>query len=644
MTLHREFVEYLTNPESQPPLALLDKLTLVSQVYDVIGIFDINGRLLATNRIDRNAKADTILELNSQELESIWGQNLLDYTPDSEWLFSVRSGHMGTIDWHMSPLVHKLYRYLNRDISNQYSIGFAAPVFDEKYVVVGGVMALMNWEYIQEILDKVEDDLKDRSLGSGYAFLFESDANTIIGHKYRRNREYPPREVEDAAAVDNYGTRLAEDHRLGDLRDAALRGEKYFQYEYPAGTSKISGLARVNDDYFHWICGVGIDNRDIFGAVQDLKTILIAAASVVAFLVVGLTFWVARNITTPLKRLTQSTQIVSSGDFSQRVEITGGDEIGNLAKTFNEMAISLQERSQALIDLNRRLEEKVLERTAELETANKEMEKAYNELKETQFQLVQSEKMASLGQLVAGIAHEIKNPLNFIYGNTDFLRGYIQQLEELISQLETRGEFTDQDHDFLHQYKEDINYDFLVADLETLIKNFEEGAKRIHTIITDLRTFSRMESDDFREIDIHEPIELALSLLQNEYRDRIVIEKNYGDIPKVECHAGKINQVFMNLLLNACQAIPGKGKITITSQYADGELELIVEDDGIGMEAKEMERIFEPFYTTKPVGSGTGLGLSISYAVIQQHNGSIRVESEKGKGTRFIIRMPVKHD
>jgi signal transduction histidine kinase len=234
--------------------------------------------------------------------------------------------------------------------------------------------------------------------------------------------------------------------------------------------------------------------------------------------------------------------------------------------------------------------------------------------------------------------------LNFIYGNTDFLRGYIQQLEELISQLETRGEFTDQDHDFLHQYKEDINYDFLVADLETLIKNFEEGAKRIHTIITDLRTFSRMESDDFREIDIHEPIELALSLLQNEYRDRIVIEKNYGDIPKVECHAGKINQVFMNLLLNACQAIPGKGKITITSQYADGELELIVEDDGIGMEAKEMERIFEPFYTTKPVGSGTGLGLSISYAVIQQHNGSIRVESEKGKGTRFIIRMPVKHD
>ena len=151
-----------------------------------------------------------------------------------------------------------------------------------------------------------------------------------------------------------------------------------------------------------------------------------------------------------------------------------------------------------------------------------------------------------------------------------------------------------------------------------------------------------MESDDFREIDIHEPLELALSLLQNEYRDRIEIVRNYGEIPKVECHSGRINQVFMNLLLNACQAIPNSGKISITTQLSDGQLELIVEDDGEGIDEKKIDRIFEPFYTSKPVGTGTGLGLSISYAIIQQHNGIIKVESEKGKGTRFIIRMPVK--
>jgi len=642
MTLHAEFSEFLSHPDLPPPVELLDKLTLVNQVFDVIGIFDINGKLLATNTIDRHTRTDIILELNRQELESLWGRDLTEYTPDAGWLREVRSGHFGAIDWHMSPLVHRLYRYMDKDIALQYSIGFAAPIFDERFVVVGGVLALMNWEYIQEILDKVEDDLDDLSLRSGYAFLFARDANTIIGHKYRRNRDYPPGEVDESAAVDNYGTRIVEDHRLEGLRDAILREEKYFQYEYPQNTEKISGLARVNDNHFRWICGVGIDNVDIFATVRELKTILIAAASCVAILVVGLTFWVSRNITIPLKKLTESTQFISSGDFSHRVEVTGRDEIGNLARTFNEMARSLEERSQALIDLNRRLEEKVLERTAELEKAGREMEKAYHELKETQFQLIQSEKMASLGQLVAGIAHEIKNPLNFIYGNTDFLRNYVGQLQALVRHLESRGSFSAENQAFISGFKEEINYDFLVEDLEALIRNFEEGAKRIHSIITDLRTFSRMESDDFREIDIHEPIELALSLLQNEYRDRITIVRNYGDIPKVECHAGRINQVFMNLLLNACQAVSGAGTISITTRLDGDQLELTVEDDGEGINSEDIDRIFEPFYTTKPVGTGTGLGLSISYAIIQQHNGTIRVESEKGKGTRFIIRMPIR--
>jgi len=292
--------------------------------------------------------------------------------------------------------------------------------------------------------------------------------------------------------------------------------------------------------------------------------------------------------------------------------------------------------------LNRQLEEKVQERTQALRQSNEEVHTAYRELKETQVQLVQSEKMASLGQLVAGIAHEIKNPLNFIYGNTDFLTKYVNQLRSLISFIEERQSLSQNDKKEVEKFKSQINYSFLLQDIETLIANFEEGAKRIHAIIGDLRTFSRMESDDFRKVNIHEQIEVALNLLQNEYRERIKIVKEYGELPEVECHPGKMNQVFMNLLLNACQAIADQGQIRIRSKAKGSSIEISIEDDGEGIESETMDRIFEPFFTTKPVGTGTGLGLSISYAIVQQHKGAIEVQSEPKQGTRFTITLPVK--
>ncbi len=304
-------------------------------------------------------------------------------------------------------------------------------------MVVGGILALMNWEFIQEILDTVEDDLKERSLPSGYAFLFGRDQNTIIGHKYRRNRKYASlNEREFSVALDNYDKQLVEDLGLTGLHEAVADGRPYFEYEYPPGTRKISGLSMLNDEYFTWVVGVGINDDDIFAPVQQLKMILISAASFTIVLVVLLTFSIARRMTIPLNKLTQGAKVIAGGDLSQRVAVSGRDEIAQLAPSFNEMAGSLEQRSQELLELNRRLEEKVRERTRELESANEQMERAYRELKETQFQLIQSEKMASLGQLVAGIAHEIKNPLNFIYGNTDFLRQYVDQLQKLVELYE----------------------------------------------------------------------------------------------------------------------------------------------------------------------------------------------------------------
>jgi len=182
----------------------------------------------------------------------------------------------------------------------------------------------------------------------------------------------------------------------------------------------------------------------------------------------------------------------------------------------------------------------------------------------------------------------------------------------------------------------------MLEDLESLVGNFEEGAKRIHSIIGDLRTFSRMESEDFREIDIHSQIDLALSLLQNEYRGRLEIVKDYGELPPVECHPGRLNQVIMNLLLNACQAISGEGEVLIRTRSEGKTVSIEVKDNGEGIDPMHVDRIFEPFFTTKPVGKGTGLGLSISYAIVQQHGGAIEVDSEKGRGTRFLVRLPVK--
>ncbi len=639
MSLYGEFRDYLLRRHAAAPQDLLNQLVIVHEVYDVLALFDAEGNLMLANSIDRRR----IEDLDLGQLKEIQGQSLLKYTPESSWLQEVRSGSLAYLDWHRSLLVHQLYDYANEDLARQYSIGFAAPILDQRGVVVGGVLALMNWEYIQEIFDKVEEDLQERSLDSGYGFLFGTDRNTVLAHKLRRNRSYPLEQVNDLTrSVSNYGTRLIEDHNLEELHQALLEGVTHFAYEYPRGTEKMSGWAAVDHPYFQWLCGVGIDNEEIFAPVQDLKKVLVATASASALLVVVLTYLLARGITIPLKKLTAGAGQIAAGDLNQRVDISSGDEMGELARSFNEMAGSLQERSQALLDLNRRLEEKVRERTRELEETNREVQKAYQELQETQVQLVQSEKMASLGQLVAGIAHEIKNPLNFIYGNTDFLKRYVGNLKRLVKLYEEKASLDEGERRAIESLKEDIHYSFMMQDLDTLIRNFEEGAKRIHAIIADLRTFSRMDSGDRLEaVDIREPVELALNLLQNQYRDRIQIHKEYGEVPQVRCHSGKISQVFMNLISNACQAIYAEGDIWVRTFSQNGSVVIEVEDNGMGIEREHLDKVFEPFFTTKPVGKGTGLGLSISYGIIQQHEGSIEVESEKGKRTKFRIRLPL---
>ena len=295
-------------------------------------LFDAEGRVVLMNSLNRNRIDEA---LDPDQLRQIQGQSLLRYTPDTTWLPQVRSGRFAYLDWHYSPLIHQLYHYVDEDVARQYSVGFASPIFDTRGVVVGGVLALMNWEYVQEILDKVEEDLEERALASGYAFLFGRDRNTILGHKYRQNRSYHLDAVRELGGpVNNYGTRLIEDHKLVDLQRAVVKGETHFQYEYPPGTNKISGWAPIDHEFFQWVSGVGINNEDIFAPVQDLKEVLIGTASLSAFLVVVLTYLVARGITTPLKKLTVGASVIASGNLSERVQVSSGDEMGELARKF----------------------------------------------------------------------------------------------------------------------------------------------------------------------------------------------------------------------------------------------------------------------------------------------------------------------
>lgn len=352
---------------------------------------------------------------------------------------------------------------------------------------------------------------------------------------------------------------------------------------------------------------------------------------VIDFLIFGLiaSYYLTKMIITPLLELVEGAQELSKGNFNYRFKQTKYLEFNELILTYNQMAISLKE-------MYKELDKKVKERTIELENAN-------NELKSTQAMVVHSEKMRSLGELVAGITHEINNPINFIYGNMTHLKNYSKALFEIIDayeKLETN--FSDEQKKSLSALKEKIELNFIKEDLPMLIQSCKEGTERTKNIILDLKNFSRLEEMVVNKIDLSKEIDTTLNILHNKMKNKITIIKNYdADIPLVEGYGGQLNQVFMNIFDNACYAIKEKGKISIYLQKKENDVIIRIEDNGCGMNPEQTSRIFDPFYTTKPVGEGTGLGMSISYKVIQRHNGKISVESAEGKGTVFTICLPV---
>jgi two-component system NtrC family sensor kinase len=278
---------------------------------------------------------------------------------------------------------------------------------------------------------------------------------------------------------------------------------------------------------------------------------------------------------------------------------------------------------------------------ADLERQNIELAARKVQLERLQAQIIHSEKMAGLGQLAAGVAHELNNPAGFIYGNMDLIKASLGRLELLLS-IYDRLSLPSVETAELALAKKEIGYDALLPDLRIMIADCVEGAERIRDVVQNLRLFSRLDEAEFKKIDLHESIDATIRLLSRYYgSSRIRLVREYGDLPPVNCFAGQLNQVWTNLLVNAAQAIKDQGEVKISSGVEDGSVVITIVDTGCGIEPDQLSKIFDPFFTTKPVGEGTGLGLSISYGIIQKHGGTIRAESTPGAGTKFVVSIPI---
>lgn len=274
-----------------------------------------------------------------------------------------------------------------------------------------------------------------------------------------------------------------------------------------------------------------------------------------------------------------------------------------------------------------------------------ELNRRLKENQQAQSQLLQSEKLAAIGQLAAGVAHEINNPVGYVTSNLGVLDSYMQDTFELLDAYSALEEACPTDTVALttiRRIKQEQDSDSVRQDIVQLIAESRQGLQRISKIVGDLKNFARVESEEWQETNLHDGLDSTLNIVWNEIKYHCTVHKHYGDLPVIICISSQINQVLLNLLVNAAQAITGKGEITIRTGLGKDEVFISISDTGSGISTEVLPRLFEPFFTTKPIGKGTGLGLSIAYGIVKKHGGRIEVDSALGKGTTFTVWLPLK--
>ena len=319
--------------------------------------------------------------------------------------------------------------------------------------------------------------------------------------------------------------------------------------------------------------------------------------------------------------------------------VVGFRGVGRDVTHRRQMEAELKKNQEDLIKKNKEIEEK----RKDLQKALVKLEKVLEELKASQLKILQQEKMASIGQLAAGVAHELNNPMSFISSNLSTLDKYIKRLTDFI-RVQSEAVLSVKDTSALYKVdkkREEVKLNHILEDAKVLLKESLDGAERVKKIVHELNSFSRMDEEEYKKADINECVDSAVTIVWNELKYKATLEKKYGSLPLVMCYPRQMNQVFVNLLINAVNSIPEKGIIAVQTWQENGSVWIEVSDTGVGIPAKNLIKIFEPFFTTKEAGKGTGLGLSITYEIVQKHKGEITVKSDVGKGTTFTVRIPV---
>ncbi|MEH0154947.1 cache domain-containing protein [Limibacter armeniacum] len=521
-----------------------------------------------------------------------------------------------------------------------------------------------------EYLDDVQHDLKHSILerlasisfgDDGYIFVHEGNHSILQENRVLINN---PIDISNFVVFDDHGNETL----IADTKSLSKGSFYYYKYQRPKQKELVNKISYINIfPEWNWVVGAGVYTDVLDVAIAEKKKELnnnvskdIIKIVLVAIALIAVLWWqikrVTDNVSRSLNEFARFFEKASKDHVKIDEERLFYDDFRSLSQMANKMLSEREKDKQELQYAYNEIqtsEEELRQQSESLQMTNEHLHQVLKDLKQTQAQLINSEKMASLGQLTAGIAHEINNPINFVSSNITPLKEDMDDLIQLINRvkaLDSNGNINQQLAD-IESFSQKIELEVIIQELSDLIKGIEEGAERTKNIVQGLRNFSRMDEEDFKLADIHEGLESTLTILNNKIRKKnITVEKDYGDLPKIECLPGKLNQVFMNIVNNAIQALEDEnGHIYISTLYNSRAQKVCIrfKDNGQGIPRSILDKVFEPFFTTKDVGEGTGLGLSISYGIVQQHHGIIAVESQlrttenPNSYTVFEIMLPV---